>query len=146
VLPDGLFVNFPHSKFLYDISRFYLRKSYRAPSYERLFLEGKKGSYAGLFLANVDVDELCTGAGLGASTGDGLRCGADEVVGLLDDAAAVGLGLLQWSEHDRRKLALREQRLVCMLEPEAQPQVVLLVQVSEHSSGSCGRVPLGLCL
>jgi hypothetical protein len=93
VLPDGLFVNFPHSKFLYDISRFYLRKSYRAPSYERLFLEGKKGSYAGLFLANVDVDELCTGAGLGASTGDGLRCGADEVVGLLDDAAAVGLGL-----------------------------------------------------
>jgi hypothetical protein len=93
VLSDGLVVNFPHSKFLYGLARCYLRKSSRSSFYERLFLEGKKGSYAGLFLARLDVDELGTVAGLGAGTGDGLRCGADEAVGLFDDAAAVGLGL-----------------------------------------------------
>jgi hypothetical protein len=93
VLPDGLVMNFPHSKLLYGLARCYLCKYLRAPFYERLFLEGKKGSYAGLFLARFDVDELGTGAGLGAGIGDGLRCGADEVVGLFDAAAAVGLGL-----------------------------------------------------
>jgi len=63
------------------------------PLQVRLFLAGRNGSYAGLFLANVEVDDVGTGAGLCAGTGDDLRCGADAVGGLLVDAAAVGLDL-----------------------------------------------------
>ena len=63
------------------------------PLHVRLFLAGKNGSYGGLFLANVEVDEVDTGAGLCVGTGDGLRCGADVVGGLLVDADGVGLGL-----------------------------------------------------
>jgi len=84
----GFGAGFTYSKFLCGITKC------RTPLYERLFFEGKNGSYAGLFLANNDVDELGTGAGLGAGTGDGLRCGADEVDGLFDDVVATGLGLL----------------------------------------------------
>lgn len=72
----------------------YVRKHGKTLLQVRLFLAGKNGSYAGLFLANVEVDDVGTGAGLCAGTGDGLRCGTDAGGGLLvDAAAAVGLGL-----------------------------------------------------
>ena len=63
------------------------------PLHVRLFLAGRNGSYAGLFLANVEVDDVGTGAGLCAGTGDGLCCSTDAVGGLLVEAGAVGLGL-----------------------------------------------------
>jgi hypothetical protein len=78
---------------LYKISKFYVRKHDRTLLQVRLFLAGKNGSYAGRFLAKVEVDEAGTGAGLCVGTGDGLRCGTDVVGGLLVDATAVGLGL-----------------------------------------------------
>jgi hypothetical protein len=81
------------SEFPSTIFRFRIRRPRRTFLYVRLFLEGKNGSYAGLFLANPEVDDVGAGAGLGAGTGDGLRCGADAVGGLLADVAAAGLGL-----------------------------------------------------
>lgn len=79
--------------FQYRLSRFSVRKHGRTLFQARLFLAGKNGSYAGRFLANVEVDDAGTGVGLCAGTGDGLRCDADAVGGLFVDAGAVDLGL-----------------------------------------------------